>query len=241
MGAPTRRDRLRAEFSEQVRSVARQIITEQGVEALTLAEIARTVGVTPAALYRYFDDLAHLVRAVAHDLTTELVHELQQAVDAEPEDDFAARAVSPSRQFRRWALAHRREFALLFGTPTPAAGDAQADLTSEWVHQLAAVWGPVFMQLWAARPYPILADDQLDPRLREQLADYRTATGVDIPLGAIVVMLSCWRSIYGAVATEVFDHFAPLLTDQEPMFELLMVDLTTRMGLAADYRPPASP
>ncbi|POX42276.1 TetR/AcrR family transcriptional regulator [Streptomyces sp. Ru73] len=227
-------------MSEDVRAAAREIITGEGVEALSLAEIARRVGVTPAALYRHFDGLADIVRHTARDIVTELTAELQAAVDAEEETDYAARTIAPSRVFRRWSLAHRQEFSLLFGTPTTAAGDAHRDMTSGWVRDLAGVWGRVFMQLWAARPYPVRPDEELDPRLRQQLADYRTATGVDIPLGALVVMLSCWRSIYGQVALEVFDHFAPLVPDQEPMFELLMQELMARMGLGEDYRPPAA-
>lgn len=97
------------------------------------------------------------------------------------------------------------------------------------------------MRLWATRPYPILADDELDPRLREQLAAYRESTKVDLPLGAIAVMLSCWWALYGAVAMEVFGHFAPLIPDHEPMFELLMAELLTKMGLGSEYRPPAPP
>jgi AcrR family transcriptional regulator len=227
-------------MSQDVRAIAREIITKRGVEALTLAEIARSVGVTPAALYRHFADLADIVRHTARDITDELTCELQAAVDAEDVSDFAARMVAPTRLFRSWSLAHRQEFSLLFGTPTSTAGDAQAEMTSEWVRKLAGVWGPVFVQLWTTRPYPILADDDLDPRLRQQMTEYRDATGVEMPLGALVVMISCWRSIYGQVALEVFDHFAPLITYQEPMFELLMQELMSRMGLAAEYRPPAA-
>lgn len=234
----TRRDRLRIQMSQDVRAIAREIIAKQGVEALTLAEIARRVGVTPAALYRHFTDLADIVRQTAADITDDLTRKLQVAVDAEKEGDFAARMIAPSRVFRRWSLSHRQEFSLLFGTPTSAAGDAQTDVTSEWVRKLAGVWGPVFVQLWATRPYPILADSELDPRLRQHMAAFRDATGVDMPHGALVVMLSCWRSIYGQVALEVFDHFAPLITDQEPMFELLMQELMSRVGLGVEYRPP---
>jgi len=69
------------------------------------------------------------------------------------------------------------------------------------------------MRLWATRPFPVLADDELDPQLSEQITDYRAVTGVEMPLGALIAMLSCWRSVYGQGALEVFDHFTPLITD----------------------------
>ncbi|MFJ1792461.1 hypothetical protein [Kitasatospora griseola] len=127
---------------------------------------------------------------------------------------------------------------LLFGTPAPAADGVHGEVTGERVRRLADVWGPVFTQLRAARPYPIPTEEELDQALRRQLSDHRRATGVELPLGALVVMVSCRRSLCGQVALEVSDHLGPLITDQEPMFELLMQDLTARTGLAADHRPP---
>ncbi|MEU2062474.1 TetR/AcrR family transcriptional regulator [Streptomyces sp. NPDC013455] len=236
--APTRRERQRRQMSRDVRAAAREVITRQGVEALTLAGIARRVGVTPAALYRHFHDLGDIVRHTARDIVAELTDQLRAAIEGERETDHAARLIAPSRVFRRWALSHRQEFRLLFGTPTVAAGVAHTDVTAEWVRELAAIWGAEHVRLWAARPYPILADEHLDPRVRRQIADYRAATGVEIPLGALVVMLTCWRALYGQVALEVYEHLTPLITDQEPIFELLLLELVTRMGLGADYRPP---
>ncbi|MFC8877202.1 TetR/AcrR family transcriptional regulator [Streptomyces ardesiacus] len=239
MATPGRRERMRAQMSAEVRSAARQIITRQGVDAVTLAEVARRVGVTPAALYHHFEGgLPDIVYQVAEDIVDDLVRTLQSAADAHPEDNFAMRMIEPVRALRSWAITHQPEFNLLFGTPSAAAGDAHAELTSAWVRRLAGVWGPIFVQLWTERRFPVLAEDEMDPRLRQQMLDYGADTGVDLPPGAMVVMLNCWRSLYGQIALEVFGHFAPLFSDQEPMFELLMQELVRGMGLGDQYQPP---
>src|SRR3954466_7298327 len=49
-----RRQRNREEMQDGILAVAREIMREQGVAALSMNEIARRVGITPPALYNYF-------------------------------------------------------------------------------------------------------------------------------------------------------------------------------------------
>ncbi|MBT2439593.1 TetR/AcrR family transcriptional regulator [Streptomyces sp. ISL-36] len=227
-------------MSAEVRAAARKVIVESGVETLTLTEVARQVGVTPAALYHHFErGLPDIVARVADDIVDELVDELTKAAARCPNDNFAMRMIAPSRVLRSWAIGRRREFYFLFGTPAVAAGEAHATLTTLWIRRLAGVWGPVFVELWAARRYPVPPVAELEPRLLRQMHDYVEDTGVDLPPEAAAVMLGCWRSLYGQVALEAFGHFAPLFGDQEPMFELLMRDIVSGLGLADQYEPPA--
>ncbi|MFF4685168.1 TetR/AcrR family transcriptional regulator [Streptomyces sp. NPDC001307] len=241
MAAGGRRARLRAEMSAEVRAAARNVIVESGIETLTLSEVARRVGVTPAALYHHFErGLPDVVAQVADDIVDELVDELDRAAGRHPRHNYGMRMIAPSRVLRSWAITRRREFCFLFGTPARAAGEAHAVLTTRWVRRLAGVWGPAFVDLWAARGYPVPDQGQLEPRLLRQMRDYVADTGVALPPEAAAVMLSCWRSLYGQVVIEAFGHFAPLFGDQEPMFEQLMRQIMNDLGLAEQYEPPSA-
>lgn len=240
MAAEGRRARLRAELSAEVRAAARDIIRADGAETLTLSAVARRVGVTPAALYHHFErGLPDIFVRVAEDVVSDLVRQLREASDRWPADNFAMRMVAPARVLRWWANHRRNEFCMVFGTPSRAAGeDAYRTAAGSWVRRLAAVWGPVFVELWTRRGFPVVPDDGMDPRLRRQMLDYAADTGVDMPPGALLVMLSCWRSLYGQVTLEAFGHFTPIFGDHEPWFERLMYDLVAGMGLGDQYEPP---
>ena len=77
----------------------------------------------------------------------------------------------------------------------------------------------------------MLAEEQIDPGLRDQLARYRDQLGTDIPVGAVLTFLRCWTVLYGAVTMEVFGHMGFALADAAPMFELTLADLAALVGL----------
>jgi AcrR family transcriptional regulator len=64
LSAQERRQRNREEMQEGILEVAREIMREQGVAALSMNEIARRVGITPPALYTYFSSKMALYDAL---------------------------------------------------------------------------------------------------------------------------------------------------------------------------------
>ena len=85
-------------------------------------------------------------------------------------------------------------------------------------------------RIYLADPFPVPAEDEMDPRLRGQLRAWCSACPVELPLGAGQVFLSCWIRLYGMVAMEVFGHLAFALPDAEPMFEAELRDLAVKLG-----------
>jgi AcrR family transcriptional regulator len=227
-----RRDRVRAATVTEIKDTARGILVSDGPDGLSLRAIAREMGMTAPALYRYFPSREDLVVALIADLYDELVETIGAARDGHPPAAAPLQLTDASRAFRRWALANPREFGLLFGSPIPGI-DVRTD-DSNPAHQAAERFGQVFGDLvgriYLAEQFPIPADDDIDPALREELRAWCSALPVELPLGAGQVFLSCWIRLYGMVAMEVFGHLSFALPDAEPMFEVELTDLAHKLG-----------
>ena len=63
VAADTRRARVRTATTAEIKTTARRLLVEEGPDALTLRAIARSMGMTAPALYRYFSSHEELVGA----------------------------------------------------------------------------------------------------------------------------------------------------------------------------------
>jgi AcrR family transcriptional regulator len=234
----SRRDRLRAATVREITDTARRILVEEGPGAVTLRAIAREMGMTAPALYRYFGSHGELLRHLVGDLFTELTRDLHVAMDEVPKSDMSGKFMTVARQFRLWALAHPREYSLLFGTPVRgAAHKEEVDFAEECARQFGWTFMSLFLELWRKQPFPVMAEEEIDPGLREELRRYRDEVlGISLPLGVIQQFLKCWIRLQGGVSLEVFGHLEFALSDAAPMFELMLREVTVELGLT--YAPP---
>ena len=318
----SRRDRVRAATVTEIKDTARRILVAEGPDGLSLRAIAREMGMTAPALYRYFPSREDLIGALIADLYDELTATISTAAGTAGDaagriagaatrgaagnpargaagdaaggiagaatrgaagnpargtagdaaggiDGAAARGAAgnlargtargvgggaaagetaggdpragitaASRAFRAWALAHPREFGLLFGSPIPGidahSDDSPAGLASE---RFGQVFGDLVARIYLASPFPVPAEDEMDPDLRRQLRDWCSALPVELPVGAGQVFLSCWIRLYGMVALEVFGHVQFALPDAEPLFEAELRDLAVKLGFGRSTAP----
>jgi AcrR family transcriptional regulator len=238
----TRRERVRVETVREIKQTARRVLVEQGAEGLALRAVAREMGMTAPALYRYFDSREDLVEHVVADLYDELTAELQRACATAEPPTVGAQLLAASRAFRCWATTHHREFGLLFGSPAQSiaveAHGPGEGVAHEAARRFGAVFGTLFGQLYTERPFPIPAETELEPALQQKLRDWCVELDVALPLGAMYVFLSCWIRLYGIVCMEVFGHLRFALDDAAPMFEAELRALGGVLGIAEEYRSP---
>src|ERR671916_3217916 len=100
----SRRDRLRADTVREIKETARRVLVEQGVDGLALRAVARQMGMTAPALYRYFDSREDLVEHVVADLYDELSDVLEAVRDSADPASPGLQLLLVARAFRTWAI-----------------------------------------------------------------------------------------------------------------------------------------
>jgi AcrR family transcriptional regulator len=237
----SRRDRVRAATTEEIKLTARRILVEDGPDAVSLRAIAREMGMTAPALYRYFGSHEELIKHVIADIFTELTNDLHAAIDGAG-GDLVAKVIAAAHAFRRWSLDHQREFGMLFGTPLPGVNIEQDEITAECGGKFGNTFFALILELWRKHPFPVPADEEIDPGLLDQLERYRHGLGdlaADLPRGLLLIFLRCWVRLYGIVSLEVFGHLGFALDDAEPMFEIMLAETAPLLGL--EYPAPSRP
>jgi AcrR family transcriptional regulator len=239
MTEPVRhRDRVRAGTVREIKQTARDLLVADGPEGVSLRAIARRMGMTAPALYRYFPSREDLLGELTSDLYAEVTDAMTTALAEEPTGDPGIRLVVASRRFRHWSLAHRREFGLLFGAPVAGFSAEPAEAAEhagspkfEAGIRFAGVFAGLMAEVYRRNPFPIEADSALPDGLRSDLASWcARAFPVPVPLGLLQVFLSAWIRLYGLVSMEVFGHLRFAVADAEAVFEHELVLLAPLLG-----------
>ncbi|QLY28127.1 TetR/AcrR family transcriptional regulator [Nocardia huaxiensis] len=226
-GGATRRAERRAETIAEIKSLAREQLAENGTGGLTLRGIARSMRMSPAAIFRYFDTQSALVTALcvdAYNSLADAIADASQTPGLLPPDQW--RAICHAT--RRWALDHPADYALTNGTPIPgyqaqpedtgpAAGRIMASVASAY---LAAIAGGDADP--AATAVPALA---AGPLLTAML------DGTELPDSPVPgIILNAWSSILGFISAEIFGSLRNLVSDTDVLFDAHVTTVMNGMG-----------
>ena len=113
-----RRARRRQETIEEILDIAEAVMTEEGVNGLSLSEVARRLGVQPPSIYKYFPSLMAVYDALFDRGQRANLEVMRAAMaDAQPGLDALIQGLEASG---RWSLANRALAQLMFWRPVPS-------------------------------------------------------------------------------------------------------------------------
>ncbi|MFI5776482.1 TetR/AcrR family transcriptional regulator [Nocardia sp. NPDC051570] len=238
MNQPARRGRVPAVSDGDIRRVARTLLGQQGPEAVTLRAIARELGITAPALYRYYASRDELVAALRLDICADLAAELA-AQAAELPDDGVVQLFAICKGFRRWALAHAPEFTLVFASPTGAGPSAMRQIDEPFGRIFLAAAGRLLATYDIVTP----SAEVIPEALREDLIGFQCALlaaseqkfpAEKLDLGMTYLMIQLWARLYGHVTLEVFGNYPMPVGDPDALFDATLTDVARTIGLSIE-------
>ncbi|WP_327237881.1 TetR/AcrR family transcriptional regulator [Streptomyces sp. NBC_01317] len=211
-GTTTPRERYRTQVRAEVKEHAWEQIATAGASALSLNAIAKRMGMSGPALYRYF--------ASRDDLITELIRDAYRSLA----DTFRTAAASGAdlaalaHAMRGWALADPHRYFLVYGTPVPGY-HAPGDITA-----IAAEIMTTVLDAFAGLP----SDGPATP-FETHLEEHRQWAR-DHPASAVTLHrgLTFWTRLHGVLSLELAGHFTGMGFDSGLLFTAELDDLLAR-------------
>jgi AcrR family transcriptional regulator len=203
----SRRERARAATTEEIKQTALDLMREQRTTDIRFTDIAKHMGLTPPALYRYFDGRDELLTALITDAYRELGRAVAEARESRGPDDIAGRWVAVGTAYRDWARREPAQFALILGMPVPGyVADEEGPTTEAAKRAMSQLSGLFVTALELGQlGHPLIRE--VDPALaacaEEKHPDEHAA---GLPVESFQAMLHAWAGLHGFTSLEAYGH-----------------------------------
>lgn len=217
----TRREQQREQTYAEIQAQARQQMAETGSAAISMRAIARAMGLSAPALYRYYDNRDALLTELILQGFNALADAVTAARDSETKPPSQLMAMTMA--YRDWAVSHPVDFQLLYGNPVPDY-DAPAEITTPAASRTAALFAGVLHASIAA------GQSNIPPQFQVVPEPYRQATGND---PVMYMVFGSWAFLHGLLSLEVNNHLN-FLGDLETFYRDQLTRYYQSMGLKLD-------
>ncbi|MGP3922979.1 TetR/AcrR family transcriptional regulator [Streptomyces sp. 8N616] len=239
---PTGRDTPRQRYRNQVRNEIKQAALAQmgtgGAGALSLNAIARTLGMTGPALYKYFGSRDDLLTELIRDAYDDAAAAVRRAARATAAGSPRERLHALAAAYREWAVKAPHLYQLLAGTPSPTY-----QAPAETVENARAVLGPFLTVLAHGQCWP--AAEGLRAELERWLSrtpaaaawvhDYAPEADAATALAGTIIV---WARLHGIVSLEVQGQFDGMGHRAATLLAVEVESIADSMQLSGS-QPPA--
>jgi AcrR family transcriptional regulator len=213
--APSRRERLRALTLAEISEHGFAQVAEGGPAALSLTGIAKAMGMSGPALYRYFasrdDLLVALIEESYEDLADTLAEVAVRTRSGTPEKRLRA-ALNGTRQ---WALSQPHRYRLVFGS-SYGSGELDPDRIIPQAQRAMDIVLAALSELGPAEQAAPVSDSVL----RRELANWgnRSANSPHDPR-VLCIGLLAWTRMHGIISLEIEGFFDQVGVDPARLYE----------------------
>ncbi|MFF3755390.1 TetR/AcrR family transcriptional regulator [Streptomyces sp. NPDC002018] len=209
-GTKTPRERYRAQVRAEIKERAWEQIATAGASALSLNAIAKQMGMSGPALYRYFAGRDELITELIRDAYRSLADTFHTASPS------GADLATLAHTLRTWALEDPHRYFLVYGTPVPGY-HAPDDIT-----RIASEIMTFLLDACTALP----SDSPATPFGTHLETHRRWAADHPAPPAALHRALTFWTRLHGVLSLELAGHFTGMAFDPALLFTAELDGLT---------------
>lgn len=208
MGRPVRSEPY--DLGAAVKAEAWKLITEQGLEAVALRAIARSLNITAPAIYNYFPSRDDLLAALVEDADNDLGRYLSEAHTPHLQDDTSVQFRVVCQAYRRWAAENPQRYMLFFSSKAE-----QEPAVSHTLKALIAILNT------AQQSGSLKKDTQLvfPPGLSGLLNEWKIQFAVQDEY-VLYLAFIIWSRLHGLIMNEIGRRYPPYIKDAGELFRL---------------------
>ncbi len=227
------RQRQVEQYEQMVHSIkqsARDLMCNYGTAGLSLRAIAKSLDVSPMALYHYFPNLEALITALIVDAFNAQADMMSAAQN--PSDTNVEQLLSLLSAYRQWALENPLDFQLIYGNPIPgyvAPPEVTVPAASRSFLLLATHLQKMFVSGEIAAT-PLVKT--IPAALHDQLINSSAAEGHHLAPEVLQIFLFLWSFGHGAVMLELLHHTSAFVKEPSLLFDVQLRALLTLIGIA---------
>jgi AcrR family transcriptional regulator len=219
-----RRARRRAWTREEIKASALRQLAEHGVEGLSLNAIAKELGMTGPALYRYVTSRDELLADLVVDAWEELADALEHAAEARADVSAAERLGAIGLAYREWGTAQPHRYRLAIQTRL-----GSGELAPDRVIPAAQRAMTVILDAVEALPKGRRPKLELPAELRAELETWTERVGGHPrPPGVLLRGVLFWSRLHGLISLELDHHLASMQLAPELLYRAELAELGGR-------------
>jgi AcrR family transcriptional regulator len=222
-GAPTpgRRARLRAWTRGEIKAAAQRQLAEHGADGLSLNAIAKELGMTGPALYRYVASRDELLADLVVDAWEELADVLERAAERHAAASAGERLRAIGLAYRTWGTAQPHRYRLAIQTRL-----GSGELAPERVIPAAERAMAVILDATEALPAVPAPMPAPPAELRAELETWAERVGgPPRPPAVLLRGVIFWSRLHGLISLELDGHLASMELDAELLYRAELAEL----------------
>ena|SRR5919198_6263747 len=219
---PDRRSRLRAWTRAEIKAAALRQLEEHGPEGLSLNAIAKELGMTGPALYRYVASRDELLADLVIDAWEGLAGDIERAAEHNAGVSAGQRLEAIGLAYRAWATAQPHRYRLAIQTRL-GSGELAPERVIPAAQRAMAVILDAIEALPKTRTKPRA---ELPPELRAQLATWTQRVGGQKRAPVILLRgVLFWSRLHGLISLELDGHLASMQLDPQLLYRAELAEL----------------